>query len=97
MKLTSYGQIERHPLVVHLPAPHIWQLSPTSVTPVSAANGLVARDALVVCLELHVRRDTDDNELIELTRWAHDRCKLALGLGKERDDEAEVTVGIVRG
>lgn len=63
----------------------------------SAANGLVARDALVVCLELHVRRDTDDNELIELTRWAHDRCKLALGLGKERDDEAEVTVGIVRG
>ena len=79
----------------------MWQLSPTSVTPVTVASGLVARDALVVCLELHVRRDTDDNELIELTRWAHDRCKLALGLGlngkREGDDGTEVTVGIVRG
>lgn len=47
-----------------------------------------------------MRQDADDNEVIELTRWAHDRCKLALGLGlknKDSDDDSEVTIGVVRG
>lgn len=51
-------------------------------------------------LELHVRKDLDDDDVLELTKWAHDRCKHALLLGarvKEREEEPEVTVGIVRG
>ena len=51
-------------------------------------------------LELHVRRDLDDNEVFELTKWAHERCKHALQLGarvKDPDEVPEVTVGIVRG
>ena len=56
-------------------------------------------------LELHVRRDLDDKEVLELTRWAHDRCRVALSPGASasrggRDGgggESEVTVGIVRG
>lgn len=48
---------------------------------------------LVIALELHVRRDTDDGELLVLTRWAHDRVRLALG----GPDGADVTVGIVKG
>ncbi|EJD01807.1 uncharacterized protein FOMMEDRAFT_20574 [Fomitiporia mediterranea MF3/22] len=105
-------EIERHPLVLHLPAPHIWQLTPsvTSLPPSSSfstksqMHDISSLDALVVTLELHVRRDTDDGELLTLTRWAHDRCRIALGLGvgaKDRgndgEDGAEITIGIVKG
>ncbi|KAL5520776.1 hypothetical protein ACEPAF_2779 [Sanghuangporus sanghuang] len=119
-------EIERHPLVLHLPAPHIWQLTPSTTTPSSSSlshsikssslhlftDASAPLDALVVTLELHVRRDTDDGEILALTRWAHERCRLALGLGlsstgngfgekeKEADpteDGAEITIGIVKG
>ncbi|THH06250.1 hypothetical protein EW145_g4208 [Phellinidium pouzarii] len=97
-------EIERHPLVLHLPAPHMWQLTPTitSIPPHTSAHlsSLGLADALVVTLELHVRRDTDDGEVIALTRWAHERCRLALGLGakdRDREDGTEVTIGIVKG
>lgn len=77
-------QVERHPQVLHLPAPHIWQLTPTK--------------GLVVTLELHVRRDLDDADVLELSRWAWERCVGALRVGRrERGEEAEVTVGVVRG
>lgn len=82
----------------------MWQLTPTitSVAPPSSVHvpSLGLADALVVTLELHVRRDTDDGELITLTRWAHERCRLALGLGtkdRDREDGTEITIGIVRG
>lgn len=91
----------------------MWQLTPssTSFPPSSAAlvgkvSASDALDALVVTLELHVRRDTDDGELIALTRWAHERCRIALGLGigsagKDRggdgEEGAEITIGIVKG
>ena len=58
----------------------------------------------MVTLELHVRRDTDDGEVIALTKWAHERCRLALGLGlgngeraRDGDDGAGITIGIVKG
>ena len=67
-------------------------------------------DVLVITLELHVRRDTDDGEVLVLTRWAHDRCRMALGLGLGvgsgggngekvgvAEDGAEITIGIVKG
>jgi hypothetical protein len=56
---------------------------------------------LVVTLELHVRRDLDDATVLELTRWAWDRCTGALGGDRSGKDDsggvAEVTVGVVRG
>lgn len=91
----------------------MWQLTPSTTTlpPFSSsfsskahAIDSTALDALVVTLELHVRRDTDDGELLALTRWAHDRCRMALGLGIgakdhgiDGEDGAEITIGIVKG
>lgn len=95
-------QIERHPKVLHLPAPHIWQLTPTNIAHASSStsSGTTAQDSLVVTLELHVRKELDDMEVLELTKWAHERCKHALLLGaraRDREGFSEVTVGVVRG
>ncbi|KAJ7632930.1 hypothetical protein FB45DRAFT_913915 [Roridomyces roridus] len=95
--LRAMRDVERHPHVLHLPAPHIWQLAP-----VAAAVGAgekeerdAKRDAMVVTLELHVRATLPDDDVLALTRWVRERVSVALGLGGEGG--AEVTVGIVRG
>jgi hypothetical protein len=78
------GQIERHPHVLHLPAPHVWSPAPGG--------------PLVCTLELHVPRDTDDAGVLALTRWARERVAGALRAGRgEGAHGAEVTVGVVRG
>ena len=57
--------------------------------------------ALVVTLELHVRPDLDDEEVIKLTRWTWEKCVTALGGDPRQRDggvgEVDVTVGVVRG
>ena len=100
------SQVERHPQVVHLPAPHIWQLTPslasqassTTTTP-STSNAI--SDSLVVTLELHVKEDLGDDDVLMLTKWAWERCVSALGNLKDLKGDSyggpEVTVGIVRG
>lgn len=80
-------QIEQHPQVLHLPPPHIWQLAPSVGAP----------QPLVVTLELRVAPDLGDIEVLKLTRWAWERCMLALGLAGRDPDGGGVTVGIVRG
>ncbi|TDL27938.1 hypothetical protein BD410DRAFT_336962 [Rickenella mellea] len=105
--LRTMREIERHPQVLHLPAPHIWQLTPTTFpSNLSHTNSTAssppssAKDALVVTLELHVRSDMDDTDVLELTRWAHDRCRIALSVGSKwrgEDDGTEISVGIVKG
>ncbi|KAK7446720.1 hypothetical protein VKT23_014415 [Stygiomarasmius scandens] len=104
-------EIERHPQVLHLPAPHIWQLTPTSSTSKASSftangngNGKGTGEELVVTLELHVRQDLGDDDLLALTRWTWERCVSALQghLGKGGDSrgsgvKADVTVGVVRG
>ena len=106
-------QIERHPLVLHLPAPHIWQLTPSlavsdtdTVSPYASAPSALDKaqgpaQSLVVTLELHVRHDLEDAEVLRLTRWAWERCVHALHFGTRGGEggegEAEVTVGIVKG
>lgn len=109
-------QIERHPQVLHLPAPHIWQLTPSLAvtdadlaspyTPASAVQNALEKaqgpaQSLVVTLELHVRHDLEDAEVLRLTRWAWERCVHALHFGTRGGEggegEAEVTVGIVKG
>ncbi|KAF8916674.1 hypothetical protein CPB85DRAFT_1289054 [Mucidula mucida] len=80
---TSPPRGREAPQVLHLPAPHIWQLTP-------AAMGKTG-GTLIVSLELHVRQDMPDDDVFTLTKWAYDRCIGALG------GEREVTVGVVRG
>ena len=83
-------QIERHPQVVHLPPPHVWQLTPPEHDP---ARG--AALALVATLELRVPRDLGDADVLRLTRWAWEKCVHALGPGGGAGGST-VTVGVVR-
>jgi len=85
-------EIEKHPQVLHLPPPHIWQLTPPTPT----------KQSLVVTLELHVRKDLEDDDVLKLSKWAWDRCVGAMGFGRNasRLPEGvvpEVTVGVVKG
>jgi hypothetical protein len=58
-----------------------------------------------VTVEIHVREDLGDADVLELTRWASARCSEALrfgsgggsGRGEGAEVKAEVTVGVVRG
>lgn len=84
--------------MLHLPAPHIWQLAPASSGPSPDAGTVGAGPALVVTVEVHVRKDMDDAGVLELTRWSWERCAVALRAGRARGEEGvEVTVGVVRG
>ncbi|KAF8802006.1 hypothetical protein BYT27DRAFT_7113719 [Phlegmacium glaucopus] len=106
--LRAMREVERHPQVVHLPAPHIWQLTPspasqtssTTTTPSSPTSNAIS-DSLVVTLELHVKEDLCDDDVLILTKWAWERCVSALGSLKDLKGDVgggpEVTVGIVRG
>ncbi|KAL0573533.1 hypothetical protein V5O48_008418 [Marasmius crinis-equi] len=87
-------EIERHPNVLHLPPPHIWQLTPTPPNP-----SRFETSSLVATLELHVRKDLSDEDVLSLTKWAWERCTGALGVRGDHDEggKADVTVGIVRG
>ncbi|PIL29101.1 transporter [Ganoderma sinense ZZ0214-1] len=109
--LRAMREIERHPQVLHLPAPHMWQLTPSlssldadpyapeGLSASAKAEGPV--QSLVVTLELHVRHDLEDAEVVKLTRWAWERCVHALHFGTRGgeggESEAEVTIGIVKG
>lgn len=98
--MTFTLQFERHPQILHLPPPHIWQLTPASQGHLLGFKYQESPATLVVTLELHVRRDLDDASVLELTRWAWDRCTGALGGDRGKDDGggvAEVTIGVVRG
>ncbi|KAJ3907634.1 hypothetical protein F5879DRAFT_795325 [Lentinula edodes] len=102
--LRAMKDVERHPQVLHLPAPHIWQFTPTpAVLSRSSGNTYNAKsftttsstpEHLVVTLELHVRRDLSDEDVLKLTRWAWEKCVGALTGGMVK---ADVTVGVVRG
>lgn len=53
-------------------------------------------------LELHVREDLGDDDVLKLTKWAWERCVSALGSLKDfrelgEEGAPEVTVGVVRG
>jgi hypothetical protein len=98
-------QIERHPKVLHLPAPHIWQVTPMESSRSRSRRGKTTKrkrdsPALVVTLELHVRPELDDEEVVGLTRWTWEKCVTALG-GDPRErggvGEVDVTVGVVKG
>ena len=83
--------------MIHLPEPHIWQLTPTHVYPLPQGlrNNAGPTQSLVVTMKLHVGKDLCDDDVLQLTRWAWERCVAALGSGKDAS-EPEVTVGFVR-
>jgi len=101
--LRAMREVERHPQVLHLPAPHIWQLSPSpslNLSGSSMKNRSTANEALVMTIELHVRHDLGDDDVLKLTRWAWEKCAHALGDGRPDSPDgmkAEVTVGVLRG
>ncbi|KAG6810098.1 hypothetical protein H0H92_013288 [Tricholoma furcatifolium] len=109
--LRAMREVERHPQVLHLPAPHIWVLGMPGESAASLGPRVYnseeeleggAGEKLVVTLELHVRDDLGDDDVLALTRWAWERCVAALGWrgGMEatrQGDGPEVTVGVVRG
>lgn len=94
-------QIERHPDVIHLPAPHFWQLtlprgqvtSPTASVHPSGQGLIVSEAELVTTIELHVRKDLSDAGILSLTKWASDKCSVALG----RPRVGNVSIAAVRG
>ncbi|KZT26102.1 hypothetical protein NEOLEDRAFT_1132660 [Neolentinus lepideus HHB14362 ss-1] len=96
--LRAMRELERHPQILHLPAPHIWQLTAPLTRP-SATTTKAAMQSLVVTLELHVKKGMTDREVVELTRWAWEKCESALAVGtsgSRGEAEVEVTVGVVR-
>jgi len=101
--LRALREVERHPQVVHLPPPHIWQLTPSlassAITTSSTCNAI--SDSLVVTLELHVKEDLGDDDVLLLTKWVWERCVSALGSLKDMKGAIgggpEVTIGVVRG
>jgi len=102
--LRAMREVERHPQVVHLPAPHIWQLTPSLASQASSTTSSTSNaisDSLVVTLELHVKEDLADDDVLILTKWAWERCVSALGSLKDLKGDTcggpEVTVGVVRG
>lgn len=101
-----HHQVERHPQVLHLPAPHIWQLTPSHASsatyPSTSSKANSQSEALVVTLELHVKEDLGDDDVLKLTKWAWERCVSAIGSLKDfkelgEEGGPEVTVGVVRG
>ncbi|KAF9564028.1 hypothetical protein CPC08DRAFT_631885 [Agrocybe pediades] len=106
--LRAMREVERHPQVLHLPAPHIWQLTPSyaSSAPThsskSKSTGSSSSESLVVTLELHVKEDLGDDDVLKLTKWAWERCVSALYNLKDfremgEEGGPEVTIGVVRG
>ncbi|OBZ76702.1 Zinc transporter 6 [Grifola frondosa] len=94
--LRAMREIERHPQVLHPPRAHLAAHAEPRVLRCRAHV-----PSLVVTLELHVRQDLENDEVLRLTRWAWERCVHALHFGTRGGEggegEAEVTVGIVRG
>ncbi|KAI6111651.1 hypothetical protein EDD16DRAFT_1607300 [Pisolithus croceorrhizus] len=85
-------EIERHEHVVHLPAPHVWQVIPPgqprsvecSVRPrrhTITGNHIALSPTLIITLSPVVRKDLPDLEVLALTQWASSRVYGAFGYG----------------
>lgn len=89
-------QIENHASVVFLPTPHIWQLNPhpppapTLLTKPSSFGrksfsqaAPTSRDptVTVITLNVQVKPECTDEEILRLTNWARERCLNALSSG----------------
>ncbi|KAG8892655.1 hypothetical protein FRB99_002554, partial [Tulasnella sp. 403] len=84
-------ELEQHSQIVHLPAPHLWQLTPVPPrlkdttghhsSPYRADHDLLNEEGtLVATVQLHVRKDLDDADVLELSSLVWERCTRALGV-----------------
>jgi len=83
-------ELERHPDIVHVAPPHIWQLNAPSHGSYESGNLLI--ETLIVTVQLHVQPDLDEDSILRLTKWTWERITSALG----GPGVSEVTIGIAR-
>lgn len=109
------AQIENHPHVLSMLPPHIWQLSPSlsSTSATSPTSSTVSRrssapsaDApspLIATLQVKIKHDCSDADILEVTKFCRER--LATGLGQNPnlrsshdngEGHSEVTVSVTR-
>ncbi|KAF7300236.1 hypothetical protein MKEN_01347600 [Mycena kentingensis (nom. inval.)] len=88
--LRAMRDVERHSNVLHLPAPHIWQLA------ASANEHEPQTDGLVVTMEVHVAATLPDDDVLALTRWVRERVVAALGMGGGREKDGTRSRGYGR-
>jgi hypothetical protein len=85
-------QLESHPLVVDIPPPHVWQLMPNSrlLTKQTARPGDVSSSSIIVAtLSIHISPDATDNDILDITQLAREKCAPILGTG-------ELTIEVTR-
>ncbi|KAL8287327.1 hypothetical protein RQP46_003779 [Phenoliferia psychrophenolica] len=75
--------IENHPLVLLVPPPHIWQLTPSplsSSSPSSSSSNRRPKDpntaTLIATITIQVSPDASDSDLLQVTKFARERCAL---------------------
>jgi hypothetical protein len=100
-----YAQVESHPLVIYIPQPHIWQLTPHPKASAPSKSGFWSSKAahipqgasiLVVTLHVHIKPDALDRDVLEITQMARDKCALALKGGSDFPP-GELTVVVKKG
>ncbi|GAA5867096.1 hypothetical protein JCM1840_001482 [Sporobolomyces johnsonii] len=85
--------IENLPLVSALEAPHAWQLLAASPSASPSTDADDDTPQTVVTVTVLAKRDTSDKDLLEITRFAQERCRTSGGGNKVRRD---VTVAVKR-
>ena len=77
------AQVENHPLVVSIAAPHIWQLTASPHSPPSSSSSDpyrrrstndAAGSSLVATLQIKVKHDASDEQILQITQFARERC-----------------------
>lgn len=105
-KLRWY-QVETHSSVIFVPAPHVWQLTPhpriaqSSKPSVSnwrarQISSIPAASILVGTITVHIKPDSLDREILEVTRLVREKCGSAFK-GSQDVPPGELTVVIHKG
>ncbi|KAM0751358.1 hypothetical protein T439DRAFT_325505 [Meredithblackwellia eburnea MCA 4105] len=109
--LSGIRDIENHPLVVEVTSPHIWQLTPHPSASASQSSTLGGRSSggndgeaatLVATLVVSIKNDASDDDILQVTKFARERCTPALRWGnqgggsKSHVAPGELTVSVVR-
>lgn len=94
-------QIENHPLVLSVDPPHIWQLAPHSTSPSASNSRIQRRDSspssanllpssiLIATLEVKVKNDASDADILDITNFCTERLATGLRLSGGRDSSAD--------
>jgi Co/Zn/Cd efflux system component len=85
--LRSIKTIEEHPLVTYVAPPHLWQLTPPT-SALNSSNGaligsqrLAKNASLIATVEVFLKEDASDSNVLEMTKWAWTLLAPAVGAG----------------